>query len=170
MVFIVHARNAVLRGLSPKENREVPRLRYAEVYRLKREFPDLTIVLNGGVQSWDAVDSHLAHVDGVMLGRAAYHDSYLLSQADRRVFAARETPPSRDQVIRSLYQYACAETGRGTPLRAIVRHMLGLFHGHPGARVWRRLLSDASALARSDPELLLAAAEAMQRPAVTATL
>jgi tRNA-dihydrouridine synthase A len=133
-IFIVHARNAVLRGLSPKENREVPPLRYEEVYRLKREFPELTIVINGGLQDWATVDSHLQQVDGAMLGRAAYHDSYLLAQTDCRAFGAGEAMPSREDVVEAMYRYACAETGRGTMLRAIARHMLGLFHGHPGAR------------------------------------
>lgn len=162
-IFIVHARNAVLKGLSPKQNREVPPLRYAQVYRLKREFPELTIVINGGVQDWTAVDSHLGQVDGVMLGRAAYHDAYLLAQADHRAFGGSEIMPSRDQVVHAMHQYASEHVGRETALRAIARHMLGLFHGHAGARLWRRLLSDATLLARNDPELLLSALEAVQR-------
>jgi tRNA-dihydrouridine synthase A len=162
-IFIVHARNAVLRGLSPKENREVPPLRYAEVYRLKREFPQLTIVINGGLQDWAAVDLHLEQVDGAMLGRAAYHDSYLLAQTDRRAFGASEATPSREDVVQAMYRYACAETGRGTMLRAIARHMLGLFHGHSGARLWRRLLSDAATLARNVAQMLLSALEAVRR-------
>ena len=166
--FIVHARNAVLKGLSPKENREVPPLRYAEVYRLKREFPELSIVLNGGVHDWQAIDSHLQYVDGAMLGRAAYHDSYLLAQADHRAFGASSPVPSREQVVHAMRRYAAEELQRGTQLRAIVRHMLGLFHGHSGARAWRRLLSDAHALARYDPELLTVALEAMQRSPVIA--
>jgi len=166
--FIVHARNAVLKGLSPKENREVPPLRYAEVYRLKREFPELSIVLNGGVHDWQAIDSHLQYVDGAMLGRAAYHHSYLLAQADHRAFGASSPVPSREQVVHAMRRYAAEELQRGTQLRAIVRHMLGLFHGHSGARAWRRLLSDAHALARNDPELLSAALEAMQRSPVIA--
>jgi tRNA-dihydrouridine synthase A len=168
-LFIVHARNAVLKGLSPKENREVPPLRYAEVYRLKQDFGGLTIVLNGGVQAWTEVHRHLDHVDGVMLGRAAYHDSYLLAQADRRLFDTIEPEPSREQVVDAMYRYACAQTHSGTPLRAIARHMLGLFHGHPGARLWRRALSDPAALACNDPQLLLRAAEAVLRPKAAAT-
>jgi tRNA-dihydrouridine synthase A len=162
-VLIVHARNAVLKGLSPKENREVPRLRYADVYRLKREFPELTIVINGGLQDWTAVDSHLAQVDGAMLGRAAYHDSYLLAQADRRAFGSSDAVPSREQVVHAMCRYASEEVARGTQLRAIARHMLGLFHGHPGARLWRRLLSDAALLARNDPQMLISALDAVQR-------
>jgi len=167
--FIVHARNAVLKGLSPKENREVPPLRYAEVYRLKREFPALSIVLNGGVHDWGAIESHLRYVDGTMLGRAAYHDSYLLAQADHRAFGATIVAPSREQVVHAMHRYATEELQRGTQLRAIARHMLGLFHGHPGARAWRRLLSDAHALARNDPGMLTIALESMQRSPATAT-
>jgi len=168
-IFIVHARNAVLKGLSPRQNREVPPLRYAQVYRLKREFPELTIVINGGVQDWAAVDSNLGQVDGVMLGRAAYHDAYLLAQADHRAFGGSDITPTREQVVHAMHQYACEQIGRGTALRAIVRHMLGLFHGHAGARLWRRLLSDAALLARNDPELLLSALESVQRaPAAAA--
>lgn len=167
-MFIVHARNAILKGLSPKENREVPPLRYAEVYRLKRDFPDLTIVLNGGVQDWAAVESHLLQVDGVMLGRAAYHDSFILSQADRRAFAEDRPAPTRAQAVQAMHAYACEEVGRGTPLRAIARHMLGLYHGHRGARTWRRLLSDAPALSRNDPGLLLRALETVEQAPVEA--
>jgi tRNA-dihydrouridine synthase A len=167
--FVVHARNAVLKGLSPKENREVPPLRYAEVYRLKRDFPKLSIVLNGGMHDWSAIDSHLQYVDGAMLGRAAYHDSYLLAQVDHRAFGATTVAPAREQVVHAMHRYADEELHRGTQLRAIARHMLGLFHGHPGARVWRRQLSDAHALARNDPQMLIVALEAMQRSPATTT-
>ncbi len=163
--FIVHARNAVLRGLSPKENREVPPLRHDAVFRLKREFPQLTIVLNGGLHAWPEIDAALDHVDGVMLGRAAYHDPYLLTAADRRVFGAAAEPPSRAEVVRAMTAYARREAARGTPLRAITRHMLGLYHGQPRARVWRRLLSDAAGLAEGRPELLLDALTAVERNA-----
>ena len=157
--LIVHARNAVLKGLSPKDNREIPPLRYAEVYRLKREFPELTIVINGGIASWPEIDQHLAHVDGVMLGRAAYHDPYLLAEADRR-FDGDAASPTRAQVVHAMYEYARDELRRGTSLRAIARHMLGLFHGQPRARLWRRMLCDPSRLARNDAALLLEALEA----------
>jgi tRNA-dihydrouridine synthase A len=157
--IIVHARNAVLKGLSPKDNREIPPLRYAEVHRLKREFPALTIVINGGITRWPEIEQHLAQVDGVMLGRAAYHDPYLLAQADRRLHGDAATP-SRAQVVRAMHEYARDELQRGTSLRAIARHMLGLFHGQPRARRWRQMLCDASRLARNDAGLLLAALEA----------
>ncbi|HSC99630.1 MAG TPA: tRNA dihydrouridine(20/20a) synthase DusA, partial [Casimicrobiaceae bacterium] len=145
-VFIVHARNAVLKGLSPKENREVPPLRYDIVRRLKRDFPSLTIVLNGGLVEWEAIERELAFVDGVMLGRAAYHAPYLLSEVDRRLFDETTPPPSRAQIIEALGPYATAELARGTSLRAITRHILGLYHGVRGGRRFRQLLSDASRL------------------------
>ncbi len=158
--FIVHARNAVLKGLSPRDNRAVPPLRYAAVYRLKREFPALDIVINGGVQSQAEIVDHLAHVDGVMLGRAAYHDPYCLAQAQAALWGA--APATRIAVGEAMYRYASRETAAGTPLRAIARHLLGLFHGQPRARLWRRMLSDAAALARNDPGLILRALEAAE--------
>jgi tRNA-dihydrouridine synthase A len=158
--FIVHARNAWLRGLSPKDNREVPPLRYPDVYRLKREFPELTMVINGGIHPWREIEAQLGHVDGVMLGRAAYHDPYVLAEADRRLFGADTLPPTREQVVEAMYSYACDEVGNGTTLRAIARHILGLYHGQPRARIWRQMLSDATRLARNDPRLLLEAADA----------
>jgi tRNA-dihydrouridine synthase A len=160
--FIVHARNAVLKGLSPKDNREVPPLRYAEVHRLKREFPGLEIVLNGGVAAWPEVAAQLALVDGVMLGRAAYHDSYVLAELEARLFGG--TTPSRAEVVRRMHRYAVDQAARGTSLRAIVRHMLGLYHGRPGGRRWRHMLSDAARLAANDPGLLLDALATMHAP------
>ena len=153
--FIVHARNAVLKGLSPKDNREVPPLRYAEVHRLKAEFPELEIVVNGGVATWPQVEAQLAHVDGVMLGRTAYPDPYVLADLDRRVCGGGGPAPSRTEIVERMHRYAVAQVAGGTPLRAIVRHMLGLYHGRPGGRRWRRMLSDAPRLAANDPELLL---------------
>ena len=153
--FFVHARNAVLKGLSPKDNREVPPLKYDYVYRLKREFPRLRIVVNGGVNTLEAIESHLSQVDGVMLGRTAYHDSYVLAQAGALMFG--ETLRSRSAIVESMFTYASSQVARGTPLRAIVRHMLGLYHGQPNARVWRRTLSDADLLAANRPDLLFEA-------------
>ena len=153
-VFIVHARNAVLKGLSPKENREIPPLRYEVVRRLKRDFPALTIVLNGGLEDYDAIEDELRHVDGVMLGRVAYHDPYRLAQADWRVFGDRTPVRSRAEVLDAMTSYARIETARGTPLRAIARHMLGLYHGQSNARLFRRVLSDADKLQRADVRLL----------------
>ncbi len=153
-VFIVHARNAVLKGLSPKENREIPPLRYAVVRQLKQDFPALTIVLNGGLDNWDAIERELAFVDGVMLGRAAYHDPYLLAQADRRLFGDAEPPRSRADIMSALLPYATAQLARGTSLRAITRHVLGLYHGVRGGRRFRQLLSDAARLHDADTSLL----------------
>ena len=153
-VFIVHARNAVLKGLSPKENREIPPLRYEFVHRLKRDFPRLTIVLNGGLASWDAIERERAFVDGVMLGRAAYHDPYLLADADRRLFGERNPARSRAEVVAALMPYAARELAQGTSLRAIVRHILGLYHGVRGGRRFRQLLSDAARLRDADTSLL----------------
>jgi tRNA-dihydrouridine synthase A len=153
-VFIVHARNAVLKGLSPKENREVPPLRYDVARRLKRDFPALTIVLNGGLTGWEAIDRDFAGVDGVMLGRAAYHDPYLLAEVDRRLFGAAHIAPSRAEVVEAMIAYAGAEVRRGTSLRAIARHVLGLYHGVRGGRRFRQMLSDASRLRGADASLL----------------
>ena len=149
--FITHARIAVLKGLSPRENREVPPLDYDSVYRLKGDFPHLEIVINGGIASRPEIERHLARVDGVMLGRAAYHDPWLLADPGRR----------RVDVVRAMYDYAVGEVRAGTALRHISRHMLGLYHAHPRARLWRRLLSDPARLARNDPQLLLDAAAAV---------
>jgi tRNA-dihydrouridine synthase A len=168
--FIVHARNAVLRGLSPKDNREIPPLRYADVRRLKRDLPRLRFIVNGGIRSWPAIRARLAEVDGVMLGRAAYHDPYLLAQTDVQLFDSAHAPPTRAAVVHAMVEYAQREVAAGSSLRSIVRHMLGLFHEQPRARIWRRLLSDATQLARNDPQLLLTALEAMEAPALTSTV
>ncbi len=157
--FVVHARNAFLKGLSPKDNREVPPLRYGAVYRLKREFPELTILINGGIHTAGDAQEHLAHVDGVMLGRTAYHDPFRLAELDAMLFGG--SPVSREEVVARLVSYAREETARGEPLRSIARHMLGLFHGQPRARLWRQMLSDASSLARNDAGLLLEALDAV---------
>jgi tRNA-dihydrouridine synthase A len=138
--FIVHARKALLKGLSPKANRDVPPLDYPLVHRLKRERPQLTIVINGGVPSLDAAEQHLAHVDGVMLGRAAYHTPALLSQADRRLFG-QGTDVSPAEAVARYRPYIARELSQGAHLAAMTRHMLGLFHGAPGARAWRRILT-----------------------------
>jgi len=153
-VFIVHARNAVLKGLSPKENREIPPLRYEVVHRLKRDFPALTIVLNGGLSDYDAIEAELALVDGVMLGRVAYHDPYWLAQADWRFFGDESPARSRADVLRAMARYARAQSARGTPLRAITRHMLGLYHGQSNGRLFRRMLSDPRKLHDADSRLL----------------
>jgi tRNA-dihydrouridine synthase A len=153
--FIVHARNAVLKGLSPKENREVPPLRYDYVYRLKGDFPDLEIVINGGITTLQEIDLHLKTVDGVMLGRAAYHNPWLLADPGK----------TREQVVKAMYEYA--KKGQFL-LRNVTRHMLGLYHGHRRARLWRRMLSDPVLRDKNDPALLLDALEAVESRAMMA--
>lgn len=144
-VFIVHARKAWLQGLSPKENRDVPPLNYGLIHRLKRERPELTVVLNGGLNTLEAAQAELeprdgAALDGVMLGRAAYHEPALLAQVDRLFFGEdREFAPV--QAVLNYLPYVRARLGEGVPLPAMTRHMLGLFHGRPGARAWRRILT-----------------------------
>ena len=152
--FIVHARKAWLKGLSPKENREVPPLRYATVYQLKSDFPHLEFVLNGGVLSIDQADEHLRRVDGVMIGREAYHNPWILAEADRRLFGASHHPGSRHRVIERLMPLVERECSRGVPLKHITRHLLGLFHGQPGAKRWRRHLSENAHLPGAGPEVL----------------
>ncbi len=152
--FIVHARNAVLKGLSPKENREVPPLKYDYVYRLKRDFPRLEVIVNGGITSHQEIRIHLENTDGVMLGRAAYHHPWLLADAGK----------SRAQVVARMVDYAKGFSGKNFSLRSIARHMLGLYYGHPRARLWRRMLSDSEALKKNRPELLLEALEAVESP------
>jgi len=140
--FIVHARKAWLSGLSPKENREVPPLDYARVYRLKQARPELTIVLNGGIETLDEAVGHLAHVDGVMLGRAAYQTPYLLADVDARVFGCARAPMLRAEALAALMGYVEAHLARGGRLNNVTRHVLGLYHGEPGARAFRRHLSE----------------------------
>ncbi len=152
--FIVHARNAVLKGLSPKENREIPPLKYDYVYRLKGDFPQFELVINGGISSKQQIQEQLARVDGVMVGRAAYNNPLLLADAGK----------SRAQVVARMVDYAKGFSGKNFSLRSIARHMLGLYYGHPHARLWRRMLSDSEALKKNRPELLLEALEAVESP------
>jgi tRNA-dihydrouridine synthase A len=166
-VFIVHARNAVLKGLSPKQNREIPPLRYEVVRQLARDFPSLSFVLNGGLSDLATIERELPHVSGVMLGRVAYHDPYLLAQVDWKMFGERTPTRSRADVLRALVPYARAEMRRGTPLRAIARHVLGLYHGQSGGRAFRRLLSDSARLRSAGPEIFLAALDEVE-PAMVA--
>ncbi len=140
-VFIVHARKAWLKGLSPKENRDIPPLNYERVYLLKEEFPELCIVINGGITSLDQCDQHLELVDGVMLGREAYQNPYLLAQVDNRYYGVDEPVITREQVVAQLIRYIDQEMSRGAELKYITRHVLGLFQKVPGAKHWRRHLS-----------------------------
>jgi tRNA-dihydrouridine synthase A len=153
--FIVHARKAILKGLSPKENRSIPPLRYDLVYRLKNEFPWLTIVLNGGIMQLEQAAVQLVHVDGVMLGRAAYHNPYVLAGVDARFYADPHPAPDRTLIVERMLPYVEQELAAGTPLNAITRHMLGLFQGVPGARAWRRHLSEYAHRAGAGPKVIL---------------
>ena len=141
-VFIVHARNAWLKGLSPKENREIPPLRYEMVHRLKREFPALTIVLNGGVETNEQIDEQLAHLDGVMLGREAYHNPWVMADWDERYFGDAPQALTREAAEAGMVAYMGRLQSAGVPWSHASRHMLGLWNGTPGARKWRQVWSD----------------------------
>ncbi|HWP19614.1 MAG TPA: tRNA dihydrouridine(20/20a) synthase DusA [Burkholderiaceae bacterium] len=141
-VFIVHARNAWLKGLSPKENREIPPLRYEIVHRLKRDFPSLTIAINGGLATDEQVEAELEHVDGAMVGRRAYHEPYVLAGWDARFFGDATPRADRDQVEEAMVRYCERQQARGVPWPHVMRHVLGLRNGLPGARRWRQVWSD----------------------------
>jgi tRNA-dihydrouridine synthase A len=160
-VFIVHARNAWLKGLSPKENRELPPLRYDFVHRLKRDFPSVIVVLNGGLATLAQAQQQLPFVDGVMLGRTAYHEPYLLAEVDRLFFDAARPVPTREQVVAHMDAYLHALVAAGISVRAVLPHLLGLYHGRPGARQWRRWLSDPAFLDRHGAAALRAAQTAV---------
>ena len=167
-VFIVHARNAWLQGLSPKENREVPPLRHDVVYRLKRDFPALTIVLNGGVADDAAIEEHLGHVDGVMLGRHAYHEPWAMSSWDARFFGEAGPAASREQVEDGWLEYLDRLHRDGTPWSHAMRHALGLWNGQPGARRWRQVWSDHRMKLLPPREVAARAREALAQFAVPA--
>jgi tRNA-dihydrouridine synthase A len=163
--FIVHARKAWLDGLSPKENREVPPLDYGRVYRLKQARPDLTIVLNGGIATLAQAEQHLSEVDGVMLGRAAYQQPYLLAEVDHLIFGDTAEPPDRHAVIRRLLPYVEAHCARGGRLNNVTRHILGHYHGTPGARAFRRHLSENATREGAGIEVLEEALRRIERHA-----
>lgn len=140
--FILHARKAWLKGLSPKENRDIPPLDYSRVYQIKQDYPHLHIDINGGIHSLQQVKQHLTQVDGVMLGRAVYHDPYLLADADRDIFGIDTAKLSRHQVVEQMLPYIEQRMTQGRPLKSITRHLLGLFQGQQGAKAWRRYLSE----------------------------
>ena len=161
-VFIVHARNAWLKGISPKENRELPPLRYAYVHRLKREFPKLTIVLNGGIDANEDIEAQLEQVDGVMLGREAYHHPWAMHDWDARFLGSAEPPTTRAAVEAAMVVYMERLVGRGEPWSRASRHMMGLRNGLPGARRWRQVWSDTS-LKGMAPTLVAAQADEAAR-------
>lgn len=156
-VFIVHARKAWLQGLSPKENREIPPLRYDDVYRLKAAFPHSTIIINGGITNHNDIDRHLERVDGVMLGRVTYQNPYLLAEVDRRYYGADTPVLTRREIVDAMVPFIQRELAEGTPLARITRHLLGLFQGVPGARQWRRVLSENAHKSSANHELVLRA-------------
>ena len=151
--FIVHARKAWLTGLSPKQNRDVPPLHYDRVLNLKKEHPELEVILNGGISTVEQVRSHLEHFDGVMLGRAAYHDPWMLARLQGELFG-RQGLSGREQVVHAMSDYLEREVASGTPVKHVSRHMLGLFQGMPGAKRWRRYISENAHLDPSNARLL----------------
>jgi tRNA-dihydrouridine synthase A len=159
----VHARKAWLSGLSPRQNREVPPLDYPRVYRLKAARPDLTVVLNGGIASLDQAEIHLAHVDGVMLGRAAYQNPALLADVDARLFGDAARPLDPAEVLARMTPYVAAALERGDRLSAITRHMVGLVPGVPGARAFRRHLTEAAIRPGAGVEVLAQALALLRR-------
>ncbi len=161
--FSVHARKAWLKGLSAKENRTVPPLRYEDVYRLKEENPDLRIEINGGIVSLDETESHLKQVDGVMIGRAAYDDPFMLAEADSRIFGEDRQAPSREEIVHRLVPYIQDCRDRDVYLSRVVRHMLGLYAGVRGARAWRRILTVEGCRPGAGPEVLLKAMETVEQ-------
>jgi tRNA-dihydrouridine synthase A len=153
-VVVVHARKAILKGLTPKQNREVPPLDYARAWRVKEEFPALTVVVNGGLRTVPEVTEQLGHTDGVMLGREAYHNPYLLPALHRAIYSDGFDMPPAEAIVSRMRSYAEREVARGTPLRSITRHMLGMFSGRAGARAWRHALSEGVNRGGASPALI----------------
>ena len=154
---VIHARIAILAGLSPKENREIPPLDYPRVHRLKRDFPDLKVILNGGLKIPSQIQAEIDHVDGVMIGREAYQNPYALLGMEQALFGIEGPTPSRHEIARRFLHYVEAERGNGVPLKSMTRHILGLFNGLPGARAWRRHLSQEAVSDGAGPEVIEAA-------------
>lgn len=152
--FIIHARKALLQGLSPKENRNIPPLNYDMVYKIKQLFPQCEISLNGGVKTLEQAEEHLKHVDGVMMGREAYHNPYLLSTVDRRFYQDNHTILSPHEVVESMLPYIESEMAKGVRLQSIVRHILGVFQGMRGTKAWKRFLSENAHKENAGPEVL----------------
>jgi tRNA-dihydrouridine synthase A len=167
--FVVHARIAILEGLSPKENRSVPPLDYERVFQLKSDFPNLEIVINGGLTSVAEVDAVLRHVDGAMIGRQAYHQPYFLAELERHFDPAWKAP-ARDEVVEAMIRYVERELAAGTRLNAITRHMLGLYAGCAGARTWRRSISEHAHHEGAGSEVLVNALNAMPAAAHADTM
>ncbi|MCL4158308.1 UNVERIFIED_CONTAM: hypothetical protein GTU68_056571, partial [Idotea baltica] len=152
--FIVHARKALLHGLSPKQNREIPPLEYEKVYQLKRDYPQLEIIINGGISTLEQAEGLLNHVDGVMMGRQAYHNPYLLAEVDQKIYHSTQSIPSRVQVLDQFAEAISSELAKGIKLSHITRHILGLYQGVPGARKFRRYISENAHLPDAGIEVL----------------
>ena len=165
-VFHIHARKAWLDGLSPKDNRHIPPLRYEYVYRLKKERPDLTITINGGIKTIEECREHLKHVDGVMLGREAYHNPFLLSEVDSKLCGDPDIALTRERFLDEIEPYILAELEAGTPLHAMVKHILGLYTGQPGARRFRRVLSEEGVRPGAGIEVLHKARRILRETAI----
>ena len=160
--FIIHARKAWLDGLSPKQNRDIPPLCYDKVYKIKQQFPELEIIINGGVKTLEECEMHLQHVDGVMIGREAYHNPYMLVDADQQFYQDDHSKPSREQIIDSLIPYIKAHLNNDGKLAQITRHILGLYQAVPGAKYWRRTISEQAHIRGAGLEVIENALAAMQ--------
>lgn len=160
--FIIHARKALLNGLSPKQNREIPPLRYDMARQIKKDFPNLEIILNGGISSLDQAEIELSGFDGVMIGREAYHHPYLLADVDKRFYNANILPKSRYDIVLELIPYIKRELAQNIRLHSITRHILGLFHGIPGAKGWRRYISEHACKPTADEGVVLEALKFIQ--------
>ncbi|GLP95684.1 tRNA-dihydrouridine(20/20a) synthase [Paraferrimonas sedimenticola] len=167
-LFTVHARKAWLQGLSPKENREIPPLDYPRVYQLKRDFPELTISINGGITDFEQAKAHLAHVDGVMVGREAYQNPYMVAQVDQELFGEQQASMSREDVVEAMLPYIERHLANGGRLNHITRHMIGLFQGQAGGRAWRRHLSENAHKPGAGLEVIEQALAQMQQGAAHA--
>jgi tRNA-dihydrouridine synthase A len=150
-VVIIHARSAWLQGLSPKENREIPPLRYDYAYQIKKDFPRLQVIINGGIKNRESIKEHLQHTDGVMIGREAYHNPYFLSEMDRDFYGDLKAPLSREEVLEHYADFIEKELALGTPLAPMIKPLLGLFHAQAQGRAWRRMLSENA----SNPKIIL---------------
>lgn len=159
--FLVHARKAWLKGLSPKENRDVPPLDYDLVYQLKDAFPELEIVINGGINTIDACHTHLQHVDGVMMGREAYSNPYIMAEVDQAFYGSNATPRTRDEVLEGYIEYSQQRLDNGSRLNHLSKHIVGLYHGEPRSRLWRRHISENAHVPGSGVEVLRQAYGAM---------
>ena len=161
-IFIIHARKAWLKDLSPKENRDIPPLNYARVHRLKADFPHLTIILNGGLATLESARDEMHELDGVMLGRAAYHTPWILADVDRMFHGAPNPLTSRREAVLAMFPYVEEQLSRGVWLSKMTRHMLGLFHGQPGGRLWRQILSEQGHVPGAGLEVLRRGLEAIE--------